>query len=72
MVLFSGGYGRVMLNLLRKQKGTMKSGSEFPLTLGRDFSGVVVETGKKVPHYKPGDQVSILLISASFHETILS
>lgn len=36
------------------------SGSEFPLTLGRDFSGVVVETGKAVTKFKAGDEVSEL------------
>ena len=29
----------------------------FPLTLGRDFSGVVVDTGKAVNTLKPGDEV---------------
>ena len=37
-----------------------RSGGELPLILGRDFSGVVIETGKGVRKYKPGDQVSKL------------
>ncbi|XP_046585520.1 LOW QUALITY PROTEIN: reticulon-4-interacting protein 1 homolog, mitochondrial-like [Haliotis rubra] len=52
-----GGYGEVMLNSMRKLLGKPKSGNEFPLTLGRDFSGVVLETGKRVTDFKPGDQV---------------
>ncbi|XP_067674421.1 reticulon-4-interacting protein 1 homolog, mitochondrial-like [Haliotis asinina] len=56
-VLMRGGYGEVMLNSMRKLLGNPKSGSEFPLTLGRDFSGVVLETGKRVTDFKPGDQV---------------
>lgn len=30
---------------------------EMPLILGNDFSGVVVEVGAKVNHFKPGDEV---------------
>lgn len=31
--------------------------SEFPLILGRDLSGVVVECGPAVSHFAPGDEV---------------
>ncbi|XP_031570023.1 reticulon-4-interacting protein 1, mitochondrial-like [Actinia tenebrosa] len=47
------GYGVKLLNLWRKLKGTQ----EFPLILGRDFSGVVVKTGRRVRRFKPGDEV---------------
>ncbi|KXJ09509.1 Reticulon-4-interacting protein 1, mitochondrial [Exaiptasia diaphana] len=47
------GYGSKLLNLWRKTKGA----SEFPLVLGRDFSGVVVKTGKLVRRFRPGDEV---------------
>ncbi|KAK3699307.1 hypothetical protein QZH41_018417 [Actinostola sp. cb2023] len=47
------GYGSKVLNLWRKSKGT----EEFPLVLGRDMSGVVVETGKLIRRFKPGDEV---------------
>lgn len=56
MYIFSGGYGSKLLNVLRRQQGGL-TGSEFPLILGRDFSGVVVETGRAVKRFKPGDEV---------------
>lgn len=30
---------------------------EFPLILGRDVSGVVVDCGSEVTHFVPGDEV---------------
>ncbi|XP_061479485.1 reticulon-4-interacting protein 1, mitochondrial isoform X2 [Rhineura floridana] len=33
------------------------TGSEFPLILGRDVSGVVMECGLNVSYFKPGDEV---------------
>lgn len=35
----------------------MDSDSEFPLILGRDVSGVVVDCGSEVTHFAPGDEV---------------
>ena len=58
MHFFSGGYGAKLINVLRKQNGL--TGSEFPLILGRDFSGVVIETGRAVKKFKPGDEVLFL------------
>lgn len=52
-----GGYGSTLLNALRTKSIVGRSGGELPLILGRDFSGVVIETGKGVRKYKPGDQV---------------
>ncbi|KAK3768156.1 hypothetical protein RRG08_010826 [Elysia crispata] len=52
-----GGYGRSLLNVIRKQRGTLNYGTEFPLTLGRDFSGIVVEVGRRVSKFKVGDEV---------------
>ena len=37
-------------------KNTFVSGS-FPIALGHESIGTVVETGKKVKHFKPGDRV---------------
>lgn len=34
----------------------MDSDSEFPLILGRDVSGVVVDCGAEVTHFVPGDE----------------
>lgn len=35
----------------------MDNDSEFPLILGRDVSGVVVDCGAEVTHFVPGDEV---------------
>lgn len=46
-----------MLKLRRDPLSVMDSGSEFPLILGRDVSGVVVDCGSEVTHFNPGDEV---------------
>lgn len=51
------GYGRKLINTMRRGFGTIPSGAEFPLTLGRDFSGVIKETGRGVSRFKPGDEI---------------
>ena len=43
--------------LLRKGKLKAYLSISFPLTLGQDFSGVIVKVGKKVKDFKVGDQV---------------
>ena len=43
--------------LLRKGKMKAYMSISFPLTLGQDFSAVVVQVGKKVTEFKKGDQV---------------
>lgn len=40
-VFFTEGYGAKVINMLRKQP-------EFPLTLGREFSGEIVQKGSSV------------------------
>lgn len=35
---------------------------EFPLILGRDVSGVVVDCGSEVTHFVPGDEVGGTLL----------
>ena len=47
------GYGRTAMNALRNVYGV----SEFPLVLGRDCSGVIVEKGHSVRRFKIGDEV---------------
>lgn len=48
------GYGQTLLNLWRK----LEKVDEFPLILGRDFSGEVVKTGRLARRFKQGDQVT--------------
>ncbi|XP_056150233.1 reticulon-4-interacting protein 1 homolog, mitochondrial-like [Lampris incognitus] len=52
-----GGYGAKLLKLRRDPLSVMQSDSEFPLILGRDVSGVVVDCGSAVTHFYPGDEV---------------
>lgn len=55
---FIGGYGATALNMKRDPLHIRTKGEEFPLTLGRDVSGVVMECGLDVRYFKPGDEVS--------------
>ncbi|XP_047617809.1 reticulon-4-interacting protein 1, mitochondrial isoform X3 [Phacochoerus africanus] len=52
------GYGATALNMKRDPLHIRIKGEEFPLTLGRDVSGVVMECGLDVKYFKPGDEVS--------------
>ncbi|KAM4713481.1 reticulon-4-interacting protein 1 homolog, mitochondrial-like isoform 2-T2 [Anableps anableps] len=52
-----GGYGSTLLNLRRDPLSVMNSFSEFPLILGRDLSGVVVDCGSGVTHFAAGDEL---------------
>ena len=56
--LLSGGYGYTLFSALRQFGQT--ENQQFPLTLGKDFSGTVVDTGKAVFNLKPGDQVCLV------------
>ncbi|KAI5944206.1 Reticulon-4-interacting protein 1, mitochondrial [Manis javanica] len=51
------GYGATALNMKRDPLHIKTKGEEFPLTLGRDVSGVVMECGLDVRCFKPGDEV---------------
>ncbi|XP_075354594.1 NAD(P)H oxidoreductase RTN4IP1, mitochondrial isoform X2 [Mycteria americana] len=51
------GYGATALNMKRDPLKLKSAGDEFPLTLGRDVSGVVMECGLSVSYFKPGDEV---------------
>lgn len=52
-----GGYGARLLKMRRAPLFVDDSGGEFPLVLGRDVSGVVVDCGSEVTHFFPGDEV---------------
>ncbi|KAG7465945.1 hypothetical protein MATL_G00159600 [Megalops atlanticus] len=52
-----GGYGAATLSMKRDPLNIMQTGSEFPLILGRDVSGVIMECGLDVGYFKPGDEV---------------
>lgn len=47
------GYGQTLLNLWRKAEKV----DEFPLILGRDFSGEVLKTGRLARRFEKGDEV---------------
>jgi len=51
-----------MVNVWRQLYGTVQCSSEFPLTLGRDFSGDIVDMGCGVDQsiYRIGDAVSCI------------
>ncbi|KAM9018813.1 NAD(P)H oxidoreductase RTN4IP1, mitochondrial isoform 2-T2 [Ara ararauna] len=51
------GYGATALNMKRDPLKLKSEDTEFPLTLGRDVSGVVMECGLAVSYFKPGDEV---------------
>ncbi|KAF2974876.1 hypothetical protein EK904_014409 [Melospiza melodia maxima] len=51
------GYGATALNMKRDPLKLKVGETEFPLTLGRDVSGVVMECGLGVSYFKPGDEV---------------
>lgn len=51
------GFGSVLFNSLKKlNKSDL---TEFPVILGRDFSGVVVKTGAQVTRVSEGDEVML-------------
>ncbi|TNN65484.1 Reticulon-4-interacting protein 1, mitochondrial [Liparis tanakae] len=50
------GYGAASLSMKRDPLN-IKSGSEFPLILGRDVSGVIMECGLDVKYFKEWDEV---------------
>uniref|UniRef100_A0A672IJW0 NAD(P)H oxidoreductase RTN4IP1, mitochondrial n=1 Tax=Salarias fasciatus TaxID=181472 RepID=A0A672IJW0_SALFA len=56
-VSMRGGYGAKLMRLRRNPFTVTDSESEFPLILGRDVSGVVVDCGSEVTYFNPGDEV---------------
>ncbi|XP_036006994.1 reticulon-4-interacting protein 1 homolog, mitochondrial isoform X1 [Fundulus heteroclitus] len=56
-VSMRGGYGSATLAMKRDPLNIMQSGNEFPLVLGRDVSGVVMECGLDVKYFRERDEV---------------
>lgn len=56
-VMMLQGYGASVIGVMRQVSNFSCSHQEFPLTLGRDFSGTVINTGKAVTTVQPGDEV---------------
>ncbi|XP_039603809.1 reticulon-4-interacting protein 1 homolog, mitochondrial [Polypterus senegalus] len=56
-ITMRNGYGTVALNIRRDPLNIKSTGNEFPLILGRDVSGVIMECGLDISYYKPGDEV---------------
>ncbi|KTG47950.1 hypothetical protein cypCar_00000371 [Cyprinus carpio] len=55
-----GCYGAATMAMKRDALNMKQSGSGFPLILGRDVSGEIVECGLDVKYFKPGDQLSVI------------
>ncbi|KAI3367974.1 hypothetical protein L3Q82_026804, partial [Scortum barcoo] len=53
----SGGYGAATLSMKRDPLNIKQGGSEFPLILGRDVSGVIMECGLDVKYFRERDEV---------------
>ncbi|XP_055932587.1 reticulon-4-interacting protein 1, mitochondrial-like isoform X2 [Argiope bruennichi] len=51
------GYGSTAFNFVRQVNNCSLTPQEFPLQLGRDFSGTIVHVGKCAKNYKVGDEV---------------
>lgn len=62
LLTLPGGYGAATLAMKRDPLNINKSGSEFPLILGRDVSGVIMECGLDVGYFKPGDEVTLMMM----------
>ncbi|XP_075963108.1 NAD(P)H oxidoreductase RTN4IP1, mitochondrial isoform X1 [Anarhichas minor] len=56
-VSMRGGYGAATMSMKRDPLNIKQSGSEFPLILGRDVSGVIMECGLDVKHFRERDEV---------------
>ncbi|XP_074547436.1 NAD(P)H oxidoreductase RTN4IP1, mitochondrial [Halichoeres trimaculatus] len=52
-----GGYGVSSMSMQRDPLNINQRGSEFPLILGRDFSGIIMECPLSNPDFKVGDEV---------------
>ena len=55
--MMAKGYGNEVLRTIRGGMSANENVDGFPLTLGRDFSGEVVDVGMDVTEFSPGDEV---------------
>lgn len=66
-----GGFGAATFSMQRDPLNITQSGSEFPLVLGRDVSGTIMECGLDVKYFREGDEVkSPLNVSGTFSTCI--
>ncbi|KAM9341679.1 NAD(P)H oxidoreductase RTN4IP1, mitochondrial [Symphorus nematophorus] len=56
-VSMRGGYGAATLSMKRDPLNIKQTGNEFPLILGRDVSGVIMECGLDVKYFRERDEV---------------
>lgn len=56
-VSMRGGYGAATLAVKRDPLNVRQAGMEFPLILGRDVSGVIMECGLDVKYFRERDEV---------------
>nr|XP_020464344.1 reticulon-4-interacting protein 1, mitochondrial isoform X2 [Monopterus albus] len=56
-VSMRGGYGAATMSMKRDPLNIKQSGNEFPLILGRDVSGVIMECGLDVKYFRERDEV---------------
>ncbi|XP_033843745.1 reticulon-4-interacting protein 1 homolog, mitochondrial [Periophthalmus magnuspinnatus] len=56
-VSMRAGYGAATLSMKRDPLNIKQTGNEFPLILGRDVSGVIMECGLDVKYFKERDEV---------------
>lgn len=56
-VSMRGGYGAATMSMKRDPLNIKQAGMEFPLILGRDVSGVIMECGLDVKYFKERDEV---------------
>ena len=64
-VMMSNGYGKELLGKINQLIDAYDKIDQFPLVLGRDFSGEVVDVGMDVTEYVPGDEVFGALFPSS-------
>uniref|UniRef100_A0A674PJ04 NAD(P)H oxidoreductase RTN4IP1, mitochondrial n=1 Tax=Takifugu rubripes TaxID=31033 RepID=A0A674PJ04_TAKRU len=56
-VSMRGGHGAATFSMQRDPLNVLQSGSEFPLILGREVSGTIMECGLDVKYFREGDEV---------------